>query len=763
MQAAPLWQSTSPIANDAQKHAEQWIANRIPVELEVPVTWFPVPHDGERHRWMFAWLCSVLANKPVAVKMSQVTGGMHHIPRTAPEGGLVLSYHSCGDGDNIWRIKETPIAGWYSFDENGFSGWSSLARFPEKHASQIEAMAPQASLDYVNRLRIALRQQNKSKYTQSTEAFSVDQPYVYFPLQKIDDPVAQFCRIDTMQVLYRAAELADSTGIPLVVKRHPLCDSKAVADTLAHIGRRFRNVIISQASIHQHLEGCRSVIVANSGVGMEALMYFKPVFTFAASEYELATRPMSDMDEIAQAFAPSLQDVTLRCARFLHYYLENCCFCILDPNTISRCIDRALEGAGPRTGAPAITNRTKETAQAYTEIENLKRVISTCRTENIYLKRMVQQAADLVKKLESTRHEGAEPQLATADGNSEQLAAARQTAQTLYEGAFSASTSEVKLTLTLSAAYRSYAQLALSAQGAPNLRSFIQTELLKSAYASGTDPNIAHRNTTATDYQKLHDTARGYQDNNWLVEHCDVIRSALPETIIEVGCGNGKFLKAIAPAVNHAIGLDWARSSQLHDLPANVEFIETNVLQDTLPSGDVCCSADVLEHFEPSMLPGLLKKLHGAARFNYHVIACYDDGHSHCAVLHPGQWLGLFQSISPGYRLAATMTRPSRPDRLVCVITNIPDAESHFPKLGPLVDTWKTESGERISFCNDFTIQIGGKAMASWFPMANGSASIKWHHSNMLDTAALDKDGQILSVSTIQGESFNVSRQGSAT
>ncbi len=279
----------------------------IPIELEIPPIWLNSPLDGERHRQMYAQLCCVLATRPVAIHMTTIGPGMQAIERQAPAGGFTLSYHSIGEGPNIWRIKETPIAGWYSVDENGYSGWSSLARFPEKHADEIAGMDAAQSIDYVSRVRNQLRQKNESKYKQHLHDFNVDGPYVYFPLQVMDDPVSQFCRLDTLDVLKRAAELSEQTGIALVVKRHPLCESPVVEDALRKLQAGFRHVVVSQASVHQHLEGCQSVIVANSGVGMEALMYFKPVFSFAASEYELATQAIHSLDQLQEAFASPLR------------------------------------------------------------------------------------------------------------------------------------------------------------------------------------------------------------------------------------------------------------------------------------------------------------------------------------------------------------------------------------------------------------------------------------------------------------------------
>lgn len=364
----------------------------IPVELEVPPIWLSSPLDGERNRQMFSQLCCALATKPLAIHMSSIGPGMYDLPREAPAGGFVLSYHSYGDGPNIWRIKETPIAGWYSVDETGYSGWSSFARFPERYAEGVAGMNAASSIEFVNRIRTQLREKNESKYKQTLQAFDVRTPYVYFPLQVLSDPVSQFYRLDCLDVLGRAAEIAERTGITLVVKRHPLCESPVVDDALKKLTARFSRVVVSQASVHQHLENCQSVIVANSGVGMEALLYFKPVFTFGSSEYELATQPIHSLDEVELAFAPVFDDVRARCAKFMAYYLQKCCFSIHDPKSVERIVDIAIRSIRPVTSPTNAPSPQTQLQSALMKVDYLSRKLSETTLRGNYLAKMVMAA-----------------------------------------------------------------------------------------------------------------------------------------------------------------------------------------------------------------------------------------------------------------------------------------------------------------------------------------------------------------------------------
>jgi SAM-dependent methyltransferase len=171
-------------------------------------------------------------------------------------------------------------------------------------------------------------------------------------------------------------------------------------------------------------------------------------------------------------------------------------------------------------------------------------------------------------------------------------------------------------------------------------------------------------------YQDVHETNPAYQTNSWLVPETERILAALPRSILEVGCGNGRFLAAVAGRVDSVTGVDWARSPHMVDLPANATFRQCDVTRDELPSADLVCSGDVLEHFDPDRIRAILARIHAAGRFQYHVIACYHDNHSHLTIAKPGVWLALFRENGPGYRIRDVTFRKNNRDRPICIIAN---------------------------------------------------------------------------------------------
>jgi cyclopropane fatty-acyl-phospholipid synthase-like methyltransferase len=176
---------------------------------------------------------------------------------------------------------------------------------------------------------------------------------------------------------------------------------------------------------------------------------------------------------------------------------------------------------------------------------------------------------------------------------------------------------------------------------------------------------------TAAFYDRQHDDP-AYRQNNWLVDQLARIVEARPRTLVEVGSGNGRFLRAVAPHVEHATGLDWATSPELLNLPPNVTVLRSDVVNADIPLADIVCSADVLEHFAPRQIDALVGKLVRAGTYQHHVIACYDDGHTHLSILPPAAWLAVFRKHQPAAYLADVHYRRRDPSQTVCIISTLP-------------------------------------------------------------------------------------------
>jgi SAM-dependent methyltransferase len=204
--------------------------------------------------------------------------------------------------------------------------------------------------------------------------------------------------------------------------------------------------------------------------------------------------------------------------------------------------------------------------------------------------------------------------------------------------------------------------------------------LLSHSRISGFDlvliPGQPHRSVealTSSFYEHQHEDVQ-YRHNNWLLDQVQVLKALHPRTVVEVGCGNGRFLRAMAPYASTVIGIDWAQSPELRDLPGNVAFVRSDVVTGAIPPADIICSADVLEHFAPRDVEVVVSKLAGAGPHQHHVIACYDDGHTHLSILPPVAWLVLFRKHCPSAHLADVHYRRDDPAQIVCVISTLPSS-----------------------------------------------------------------------------------------
>jgi hypothetical protein len=176
-------------------------------------------------------------------------------------------------------------------------------------------------------------------------------------------------------------------------------------------------------------------------------------------------------------------------------------------------------------------------------------------------------------------------------------------------------------------------------------------------------------------YQQLHDTNPAFQENNWLLSEIETLTGLGAKHVIEMGCGNGKFLDAASPYFESLIGIDWAKAPNIQtvvDTHRNVRFIQADLINsfpETEPA-DLLVSADFLEHLPKEQLKPVLARAYSKAKFHFHKIACYDDGHSHLSILNPAEWLAIFKEISQDYVIFRLEERFGDASKLVCCITN---------------------------------------------------------------------------------------------
>jgi hypothetical protein len=156
-------------------------------------------------------------------------------------------------------------------------------------------------------------------------------PFVYFPLHVVDDykikAVIPHCA-DQASIVEQVAD-ALPPGYDLVLKEHPLSIGRNPLTLLRRLQRRQNVRLVSpRTSTHDLIERSSAVAVISSTVGLEALLYAKPVLTIGQPFYSgygitVDAASFSELAELVPAvlrFEPDRETIL----RFLHAAMRRC-------------------------------------------------------------------------------------------------------------------------------------------------------------------------------------------------------------------------------------------------------------------------------------------------------------------------------------------------------------------------------------------------------------------------------------------------------
>jgi capsule polysaccharide modification protein KpsS len=161
--------------------------------------------------------------------------------------------------------------------------------------------------------------------------FERSRPFVYFPLHVTDDykitRIIPHCR-DQVSLVEQVAD-ALPVGYDLVLKEHPMSIGRNSVLLLRRLRRR-PNVRLVQpyTSTHELIRRSSAVAVISSTVGLEALLYDKPVLTLGDPFYAGfgVTVDVDSFAEIAERVPEVLRfrPAPERIRQFLHAAMRNC-------------------------------------------------------------------------------------------------------------------------------------------------------------------------------------------------------------------------------------------------------------------------------------------------------------------------------------------------------------------------------------------------------------------------------------------------------
>jgi hypothetical protein len=216
------------------------------------------------------------------------------------------------------------------------------------------------------------------------EPVPAERPFVYFPLHVTDDykikRVIPHC-VDQSSLIEQVAD-ALPQGYDVVIKEHPLSIGRNSIGMIRRL-TRLPNVrlVEPRTSSHELIQRSRAVIVISSTVGLEALLYGRPVLTMGQPFYS-GYGVTLDVDSFRELRAKVMEVLTFepdreRILRFLHASMRSCfpgAPVAIDPSQenarrLAASLDAAARGQGVARGpersiAPATAEPTALSSSA---------------------------------------------------------------------------------------------------------------------------------------------------------------------------------------------------------------------------------------------------------------------------------------------------------------------------------------------------------------------------------------------------------------
>jgi len=266
----------------------------------------------------------------------------HYIRRYHESFALCLAHHIENPLPNAIDYKMSYYPNLFYFANGGYNGFSNICDIDLLNETDL----PAEVYDTFYTERICPRLGN-TKYAEANNTrrdARIPTDYILIPLQVENDTVMALKTIDTIQMIQRAAFVANNLGIPIVIKvhpkspkRHPLCEY------IEQLDKQFTNVIVTSADIRKLLDKATAIFVINSGVGFEAMCRFKPVFTFGRCDYQQNTFQNLDGYQIINALKTPVDPAQTK--RFLYNWWSHVSD-LYDPDwqaKIKSCIDKHLD------------------------------------------------------------------------------------------------------------------------------------------------------------------------------------------------------------------------------------------------------------------------------------------------------------------------------------------------------------------------------------------------------------------------------------
>jgi Capsule polysaccharide biosynthesis protein len=207
---------------------------------------------------------------------------------------ICLAHHTVMERPNVWNLKKGYLPGYINWDRTGYSGWAEMAN-SERLFQESQRLGLEECVRFFEPFAKRYIESNASKFPQAAAAgpFQAPRPYVFVACQRPHDTVSQLSRIGTVELAQAVAEAFQGSGCTVVIKKHPRDEIMRT-----HKLERMPHVLLSEDSIHHIIPGSSAVITVNSGVGFEALLHLKPVFTSGHCDYHWVTTKLASREDV---------------------------------------------------------------------------------------------------------------------------------------------------------------------------------------------------------------------------------------------------------------------------------------------------------------------------------------------------------------------------------------------------------------------------------------------------------------------------------
>ncbi len=329
------------------------------VDFFLPTPFFDYTNTKPTHatvRRAFRTLGAALGRRDDVVVVPRLQFNWRSAPVDPARPAISYHTHDPSRSDRM-HVQEAELHGRVSLDRIGYAGFSSLA--VATHPSRVDEFAAtrtdeerQESFERVRETVVGAR---LSKYPQRRAGGGVSGPYTFLAMQVVTDPVSRLSWVRSDVLAQMVAKAVRDAGKRLVIKRHPYCRSLNVARTLKALSEA-NAAIISDASIHDLIPNASAVVTVNSGVGLEALAYGKPVIVTGESVYSYAAHRASDADSLRELLRDTPPQDHTRTPRFFDYYLNRHTFEADDRVGLERALDGWLSSVREAPGTQSVAS-----------------------------------------------------------------------------------------------------------------------------------------------------------------------------------------------------------------------------------------------------------------------------------------------------------------------------------------------------------------------------------------------------------------------